>query len=244
MEIAIMDDMPCDRIRLRDMVRDWLDENRLQGDIHIYENSESLLAAWEPGRFAVIFLDIILGDGKETGVEIARLIRQKDEEQVLVFTTAEGGYALDGFAVQALDYLVKPFSRQQIASVMKRVCRTKPEPVYIEIKENRDVSRIPANAILYIASVNRTLEVVTEQGIFRTTMSLTEAGEKLSRMPQFQNCCRGFLVNLDQVKDMDREGFLMYNGMYVPVSRSKRAAMREAYIHRLFFKTRSGEGER
>ena len=239
MELAIVEDIGSDAKALERILAGWLTDNWLEGKIMVYKDGGDFLRDFAPGRFAVVFLDILLGEGKENGIDVARHIREEDEDQILVFTTTESSFALDGFSVQALDYLVKPFGAEQVGAVMKRVQKAiQPDP-YIEIRTGREMRRIPLSAILYAATVRRAVEVHTTGGVWRTYMTFDEAEGQLAD-PRFVCCSRGVLVNLDQVKVMEGQDFLLYTGERLPISRAKRAEMKEAYTARLFFRSREG----
>ncbi len=239
MELAIVDDLASDAKTLEQTLTGWLAENRLEGNITIYRDGGDFLRAFMPGQFAVVFLDILLGDGKENGIDVARHIREADEEQLIVFTTTESGFALDGFAVQALDYLVKPYEPEQVDAVMKRVRKAIRPDAYIEIRTGRETKRIPLAAILYAATVSRAVEIHTTGGVWRTYMTFDEAAAQLTDQ-RFACCSRGVLINLDQVQDMEGQDFLLYSGERLPISRAKRAEMKEAYTSRLFLLSREG----
>ena len=240
MKIAIVDDLQSDRMALKEILTGWLAENRLEEHICTYADGETFLREFEPERFAIVFLDILLGEGKENGIAVARQIRELDEEQPLVFTTTERGFALDGFSVQALDYLVKPFEPEQVASVMKRALKIRQPSAYMEIREGREIKRIPLGAIFCVATANRAVEIHTAQGTFRTYMTLEEVKAQIQDS-RFVCCSRGVFVNLDQVRGMEEQDFLLYSGERLPISRAKRAEMKDAYTARLFTRTRRGE---
>lgn len=241
MEIAVVDDLASAAAALEGTLAVWFEKNRMEANIEIYTDGESLLQAFAPGRFDVVFLDILLGEGRKNGIEVARQIREADEEQLIVFTTTEQSFALEGFEVQALDYLVKPFTPQRVDSVMRRVRKARQPESYMEIQEGREVRRIPFGAILYVATVKRAVEIHTEQGVFKTYMTFGEAAAQLEDS-RFACCTRGVLVNLDQVKRMEDQDFLMYTGERLPISRAKRAGMKEAYTSRLFDRSRANGG--
>ena len=71
-------------------------------------------------------------------------------------------------------------------------------------------------------------------------MTFDEATAQLAD-PRFACCSRGVLVNLDQVQDMEGQDFLLYSGERLPISRAKRAKMKEAYTARLFLRAREGD---
>lgn len=144
-------------------------------------------------------------------------------------TTTESGFALDGFSVQALDYLVKPYESEQVDAVMKRVRKAIRFDAYIEIRTGWESKRIPLFAVLYAATVNRGVEIHTTGGVWRTYMTFDEAADQFTDQ-RFACCSRGVLVNCD---DMEGQDFLLYSGERLPISRAKRTEMKEAYTARL-----------
>lgn len=239
MELAIVDDLASDAKALERTLTEYMSEHGLEGSIALFSDGEEFLCAFRPKRFAVVFLDILLGEGKENGIAVARRMRKADEEQLLVLTTTERSFALEGFAVQALDYLVKPLEMKQVERVMKRVCRAISPDAYLEIRSGRELRRIPLSAILYAATVSRAVEIHTTGGVWRTYMTFDEAMTKLQDA-RFVCCSRGVLVNLDQVQELAGQDFLLYSGERLPISRAKRAEMKEAYTARLFLRSREG----
>ncbi len=233
-----MDDLSSDASELEKTVAGWLSINLLEGHIYKYSDSSPFMQDFRPGRFAIVFLDILLGEGKENGIAIAQQLREADEDQPLVFTTTARDFALESYSVQALDYFVKPYAPEKVAAVLKRVLKRQIPPTSLEIKDGRATRRIPLDAIIYAATVNRAVEIHTKQGIFKTYMTLEKVAAQLHDKSRFRCCCRGMLVNLDYVQAMEAQDFLLYGGERLPISRSKRVEMREAYTSRLFARTR------
>ncbi|TML41074.1 MAG: response regulator, partial [Actinobacteria bacterium] len=74
-------------------------------------------------RYDVVFLDIELPG--MTGLEVARLVLDRSERPAVVFVTAHDRYAVDAFAVEALDYLVKPVEPERLARVVERLAQAR-----------------------------------------------------------------------------------------------------------------------
>src|SRR5438045_9370323 len=79
------------------------------------------LALAESLRYDVVFLDVELPG--MTGIEVARLVLDRRERPAVVFVTAHERYAVDAFAVEAFDYLVKPVEPERLARVVERLAR-------------------------------------------------------------------------------------------------------------------------
>lgn len=99
----------------------------------------------------MVFLDIYL-DGID-GMEAARMLRQFDENCILVFVTTSPDYALDGFKVRAMHYLVKPFSSVELERLLTEILERLPNnDQYIEIK-SRGEDIVCITAILFMRSI-------------------------------------------------------------------------------------------
>lgn len=236
MRIAIVEDLARDRNNLAEILSSFLQQHQLAGTLKQYESGELLLEDFSPQHFAIIFLDIIMQG--MSGMDTARRIREQDCRTPLVFTTISRDYALEGYEVQALDYLVKPFSPKKVFAVMERVMEQQILPQYIEIKENRVQKRILLDEILYIDSQGHFMVIHTIDGLYRTYMTFQEIIQILPQEPRFQHCFRGIIVNLDQVKKLDKHVFLLTNGEQIPISRPKWGDMQQAFALYAFTKTR------
>ena len=246
MKIAIVDDLASDRRHLQDMLCSYFTYKHMVFEITCFESGESFLKAFRPGSFTAVFLDNLM-EGIN-GMETARGIRALDPSIPIIFATTEESYALEGYLVQAFDYLIKPIPEQRLHSVLERLySQARPER-FIEIKENRVDRRILLRNIFYVNSTGHFLEIHLESETCRCYMTLDaflallkEAEEFGAPSPldlQFQNCCRGYVVNLEEVRSIDAQDFLLSNGSRVPISRSRYKEMKAAYAAYLFSKTR------
>lgn len=245
MKIAIVDDFASDRKYLKDMLCSYFNNNRIVFEIVSYDSGESFLNEFQAGSFTAVFLDNLMGG--INGIETAKRIRISDTSIAIIFVTTEESYALEGYIVQAFDYVIKPVTAERLHSVLERLySQFKPEK-FIEVKENRIDRRILLRQILYVRSSGHFLEICTKNETCRCYMSLDalifllkEAGEygNPEQGLQFQGCCRGYVVNLEEVLAIESQDFLLSNGLRIPISRSKYKEMQTAYASYLFSKTR------
>ena len=190
--------------------------------VEVYTKSESLLAdICEDGRvYDLILLDIEMKhlDGMET----ARRIRELDPEVMLVFITNMAQYAIKGYAVGALDYVLKPvpyfaFS-QQLQKVEEQLRRRTRH--YLAVPVEGGLRRLDTSRIYYIESEGHRVHFYTEEGDFAAPGALKALEEKLADRP-FARCNSGYLVNLAQVQAVQQNTVEV--GPYeLQVSRPKR----------------------
>src|SRR5690242_10532023 len=110
--ILIADDEPLARRTLREHLRDL----GCGGHIHEARDGKTAIVLANKERPELIFLDIVMPGA--TGLEV---LEQLDYEPKVIFTTAHDQYAVTAFELGALDYLLKPFGRERLARVLRRV---------------------------------------------------------------------------------------------------------------------------
>ncbi|MCD8082298.1 MAG: LytTR family DNA-binding domain-containing protein [Clostridiales bacterium] len=245
MKIAIVDDSDYDRKVLERLVRDYMDRHSISCTITCYSGGSAFLKSFAPGMFEVIFLDQLMGE--MSGMDTARALRGRDTNAAIIFVTTEPGFALEGYSVQAMDYVIKPAAAGRVDPILTRLVQLHSPGHFIDVTENRMPRRIMLDDVRYVRSMGHFLNLHTDTEDIKTYMSMDslltqlqsmgEYGES-SRGLRFQNCCRGYLVSLSHVKSLTDRDFLMDDGSLVPISRPKMREMRGAYAAWLFQKSR------
>ena len=105
LRVAIAEDNPKDRERLQSFLKQYETEKNTQIEIAEYTDGSKLLEQYRP-CYDVIFLDVEMPE--MDGMKAAEKIREMDEEVILIFITNMAKYAIRGYQVQALDYVLKP----------------------------------------------------------------------------------------------------------------------------------------
>ncbi len=92
--------------------------------------------------------------------------------------------------------------------------------------------------ILFAETRNHYVEIHTINNIYRSYMTFDEFYALLPQQDSFQICHRGIVVNFDRVLKLEEQSFLFENGETVPISRSKKAEIKNAYAIYAFERTR------
>lgn len=247
MNLAIVDDSEPELLQLKTQLELCFSERHIDYQFFCFSSGEDFLAAYGPGRFDAVFLDNLMGG--INGMETARRLRQLDLQIPIVFITNDEGFALDGYSVQAMDYILKPVTADRLESAVMRLIARMGTQRFIEIRENRLDKRLLLDDIQYVRSIGHFLEIHTGTEVLKPYMTLEaflcllqQLGEYdvASQNRRFQNCCRGYVVNFDHVSSLGAKDFILAGGGVVPVSRSKYKEMQTAYASYLFAKTRNG----
>lgn len=233
MRIAIVDDIASERQLLRNRLDTLLFRRLLHAEIFEYENGDSFLAACREERFTLTFLDIYM-EGIN-GVETAQQLREFDPECLLVYITTSTDHALDGFRVRAMQYLVKPYSTDELDAVLEEAIKRLPAADrYIDLHTGGSPVRLFLHDILYVEHFQHQVFIYTVRNqtfTIRRTLRQFTADLNDSR---FVPCNRGTIVNLDHVDDFDGNAFLLKSGKTIPVSRNLAGTARQAFADFLF----------
>lgn len=171
-------------------------------------------------RYDIILMDVQMKF--MDGMTAAEEIRKLDPEVVIIFITNMAQYAIRGYAVDALDYVLKPVSyfafsqrlERAIGRMKKRARR------YMTIAIRGGAQKLDISRILYVESQGHNLVFVTAAGEHTTTGTIREVEEKLENYGFFR-CNKGCLVNLEHV-DSVQDGCAMVGGQALPISRGRK----------------------
>ncbi|MCD8293900.1 MAG: LytTR family DNA-binding domain-containing protein [Clostridia bacterium] len=152
--------------------------------------------------YDVIFMDIEMP--YMNGMDAARKLRGFDSSVIIVFITNLKQFALKGYEVEALDFLVKPVEYSSFKTMLARVYRrvgAKPAE-YLSITNTRGTYRIRIADIYYLESVKHFVVIHTAEGETQFFGALTDMESKLPAS-SFARCNSCYLVNLAWVKKVD-----------------------------------------
>ena len=117
--IAVVDDDPKDASLLKECVEKYCKMNNLAVMIHVFHDGLDLVRSTE--NHDIVFLDIQMG--KLDGLETARFIRKINKESILIFVTNMAQFAIKGYEVDALDFILKPVSMASIVYVLNKAMK-------------------------------------------------------------------------------------------------------------------------
>jgi DNA-binding LytR/AlgR family response regulator len=157
-------------------------------------------------RCDVIFLDVEMPG--VSGLGAARLVRNRGDPPAIVFVTAHAEYAVDAFAVEAFDYLLKPIDPARLARVVQRLegsRRARRTPRKIPVVVGAGTELIDEQQVHYVQAQGDYCRVHTYDRSYLSTSSLRELEEALPP-ERFVRIHRSYLVNLARVASVRRAG--------------------------------------
>ncbi len=243
LNIAIIDDSRSDAHRLLDFITEYCTEAHIYQNTTIYSHTEDFLFQWKPGMFHLVFVDIFF-QSKASGISLAEEIRKQDGDCAIVFTTVSTDFAVQGFEVRALDYLVKPIAYNSFSRTMDYYLKHAPsrQSRYIEVKESRIMVKIPIDDIIYTDYFNHYIQIHLKDRIVRTYMRFDDFSSMILEFPQFLHCYRNCIVNMNKVTALEKSNFIVTTGEYLPITRNIRPEIHQKYADYQFRKLNGGFG--
>jgi len=187
----------------------------------------------------LIFVDIQMPD--LTGIEFTRTL---EKEHKIIFTTAYEKYALEGFKLNAVDYLLKPFSYEEFLKAAGKAHKVaemeaaalpsiEANSQFLFLKSEYKIRRINFNDILYIEGLKDYIKVYIS-GEDKPVLSLNSMKSLETKLPEekFMRVHRSFMVNLDKIETIDRSR-IVFGKNYIPVSDQYKAKFQE-YLDKNF----------
>ena len=222
--IVVADDQPQDRDRLARDLKDWF-SGRAEARVEAFPDGASLLAETAPGSAQIAFLDIRM-EGMD-GITLAKRLRQNDAQLLIIFLTSAREYAFDAFPIHPFDYLVKPYSANDLSRVLEDALRalTGEEPE-ITLRVSRVPVTVPCSRILSASSRGHTVDVTTADGnVLSAAVSFTDFLNMLEGDERFLVCNRGLVVNMDHVLTLDEDVLRMTDGSVCPLKTKGRGEL-------------------
>lgn len=218
MKIAIVEDNPQDSHELMELIQAYSCHNSIRTDVIEFQSGEDFLCEGS-SDLDLVFLDIKMG--QKNGIDVARSIRKTNERIVIVFVTNNPEYSLEGYSVEALDYLLKPASYEILERVLKKVVQRLEvtDRLCLTIRNHDGFFVVNYSDICFIEFTNRKLQVETKNGPI-TCMGTMQAMEET--LPNsFFRVHSGFLINLRAVERLVGPDVIVA-GRQIPISKHRR----------------------
>ena len=187
----------------------------------------------------LMFVDINMPD--LNGMDFVKSLAQKPQ---VVFTTAYSEYAIEGFRVDALDYILKPISYAVFlksankAKAWFELNQKQPETIQttqdsLFVKSEYKMIRILLSEIKYIESSNEYIQIHLVNGEPVTTLIRLKVMEEQLPKDKFMRVHRSFIVNLDRVKMIERNRIVFEPNIYIPVGEQYKDSF-QAFVDKTF----------
>ncbi|MEN8116370.1 MAG: response regulator [Bacteroidota bacterium] len=228
----VIDDEPL----ARDLVRSHIE--KLENFEIVAECGDAMKAMQELRNHKVdlMFMDIQMP--QITGIEFLRTLKHPPK---VIITTAFREYALDGFELDVVDYLLKPITFERFLKSVNKYYQVtqeeapnnnsisytaRPDEAFIYVKENKKVVKVHLNEILYIEGLSEYVQIYTDSRKIVTKTSMTNMEDKLPDSG-FMRIHKSFIVSLIKIEAFTSHS-IEVPGKELPIGRSYKNSVLEA----------------
>ncbi len=221
LRVAVVEDDLSELTQLREFLASYQAERGVAMTVSSFRDGSELLADYRP-VYDVIFLDIEMP--QVDGMAAAEHIRRTDQNVVIVFITNMAQYAIQGYSVGALDFVLKPVTYDIFSMKLDRAFQVvaKRAPAQIVLTLAGGAVRLDTRQIYYVEIQDRRLHYHTDQGEYTLRGSMKEAENQLAGR-HFVRCNYWYLVNLHHVTEV-KKNVVVVAGHELEISRRSRAA--------------------
>lgn len=198
MKIAIVEDALSDSKLLEQSIDVYARENNLNLKTSVYRNGIDFLSSYQSDT-AIVFMDIDLP--MENGLEISKKLRKIDEAVVIIFTTNLAQFAVNGYEVEALDFLVKPINSYSFSTMFARaLSKAKKKGASSVVIGTRNLKKVSSDEIVYVEMKAHHIVYHLKDGKQCDIYGVLKEAEKQLPKDTFVRCNSGYLVNLNYVE--------------------------------------------
>lgn len=239
MRIAVCEDTAMEAEFLLEMLERYKATQRhLDIETRLFGSAEDLAAVLEQDqRFDLYLLDIIM-PGMD-GLSLAQALRRQKDKCAIIFLTSSPQFAVEAFAVRAMDYLVKPVQKGRLFAALDdaiALLGRQVEPLTtIQSPEYQLTVKRGDIAVVEVTGHTLCYRLVNGKTVDSKVLRIPfeQATGDLQADPRFISPHRSYLINMDHVRQFTKEGVQMEGGALVPVSRLRYTEIKRLYAEYL-----------
>ncbi|MBR5649696.1 MAG: response regulator transcription factor [Pseudobutyrivibrio sp.] len=206
---------------LKSYIEKYSANNNEQFSIHYLPDGVDLVDDYD-GQFDIILLDIQMRH--LDGMAAAEKIRKVDPDVIIIFITSTVQYAVQGYSVDALGYVLKPVPYAQFEQLFDKAIvrvKAKQKHVYVKVSVDDKQLKLDCDSIYFIESQRNNVIIHCKDQDYVTAGPLKRFEEMLLSHG-FSKCHNAYLINLSCVEAVQKEEVILTSGVILPISRAKK----------------------
>lgn len=225
-KVAVVEDNEKDFSALKECITRFGEEENIAFSVEWFKNGVIFLEN-RNANYDIVFMDIEMDH--MNGIQTSEKLRETDEICCLIFITNMAQYAIDGYGVGALDYILKPVSYGSLKFRLQRALNTLKKRDDDIVIGKRQCVRISASDIVYVESFGHRQTYHTKNGNYDVFSSLSSIRKTLECFG-FALCNSCYLVNLFYVDKIDGD-YVFIKGEQLKISDNKKKSFKKEFIN-------------
>ena len=227
-DIAIVDDLDEDRMRLQEMTSRILLDANIPHRICCYGNGMDLTRDLSGGKmYHLLLLDVLMDD--INGIALAAELREQGDQTMIVFVSSCQEMARQGYKVKAMRYLAKPLEQEEVQEALLTCYGEWQAKKEILLPTDHGQYRISYPDIQFVEAFDRGTRFVLGSQTVETRMKLSQVEGMLPKS-MFVQCHRAYIVNMAHARRISQYEFLMKSGITLPISRLRYPEINRQFV--------------
>lgn len=201
--------------------------NSLDIIVDAFSNGEQLINSFQIKPYDIIFLDIELPE--LDGISVVKQLRKLSNNVAIVFLTGHVEYAIKGYGLNVLRYLVKPAKEKEIYEVLRYVLEKQKNEKFIWLTNRDGRHRIKISDIIFLEANNQNLMFYTLSGNIQIRDNINKY-EKELESDGFFRVHRSYIVSLSKIKSILGNKIIVERDFKVPIARAREREFNSAFF--------------
>ena len=232
-QIAICDDNIDELSNMIRLIDQYKSSKHLNCQYAAFQNGFELISALEKGkRFSIYCLDIIMPS--YTGIAVAKEIRGFDKNAPILFFTSSTEFAFESYSVQAINYVLKPISKEKLFFTLDEVLELIKTDEYedsIIVKSREGIQKILISNLVFAETIGRSVFYHMLSGkVIECTESFNAVCDSLLKYDCFVKTHRSFIVNMQYVDIIENHQLTLQTLSKIPIAQGKGREIKQRYL--------------
>ena len=228
LRIGIAEDDMAFQNTISSYLKQYQEEYSVEFQTTYFHDGSELVFKYEP-IYDILLLDIEMP--KLNGMDAAREIRKIDSRAIIIFITNMAQYAINGYEVGALDFVLKPIKYFSFSMKLNKAISavSHAEAVSILVPYKDGMKKLTSDEIIYAEIRDHWLHIFTQNEEYRLLSTLKEFISKTADC-HFVCCNNCFCINMKYVTDLQKDTVTLDGKYELKVSRSKKKEVKQALL--------------
>lgn len=233
LRIAVVDDDVKFQKQIVEFIARFFRHEADQFSVRCFRDGVDFLSEYQ-SDFDIVAIDIMMP--MMNGIEVAHRLREHDKNVLVMFITATPDFAIRGYEVSAVDYVLKPLSyetdfKYKFERVVKKANALKGHSKELVLRDdNGRFVKIGVDDLIYVIKDRDNALYHTRQGVFSERIPMFRVKESLEGTASFAVVNSGCLVNMAFINNIDGSLIELFNGERLVLSRGKKKEFYEAFF--------------